>query len=106
MYKFTPEQKTASKTLLRKLHDEYYLNPNAPKPVLRPPQPTDRPKQGPSFYSDVKAWILKQQWQGKSTRALIAGYAEKDPTAFLPKVKQYVQRVIWELRKKSTAPTT
>jgi len=106
MYKFTPEQKATSKTLVRKLHDEYYLNPNAPKPVLRPPQPTDRPKQGPSFYSDVKKWILKQPWQGKSTRALVAGYVEKDPTAFLPKVKQYVQRVIWELRKKSTAPTT
>ncbi len=100
MYKFTPEQKAASKTLVRKLHDEYYLNPNAPKPVLRPPQPTDRPKQGPSFYSDVKKWILGQPWKEKSPRLLVLLYKQTHPEAPLTKIKQYVQRVTWELKKK------
>ncbi len=100
MYKFTLEQKAASKTLVRKLHDEYYLNPNAPKPVLRPPQPTDRPKQGPSFYSDLKKWILGQPWKEKSPRALVSMYHEAHQEAPLPKIKQYVQRVTWELKKK------
>ncbi len=107
MYKFTPQQKAESKAYIRKLYAKFYGAKPEEKPTTTEPKNPSQPTAPKvSFYSDVKAWILKQSWQGKSTRALVAGYVEKEPTAFLPKVKQYVQRVIWELRKKSTAPTT
>jgi hypothetical protein len=102
MYKFTPEQKKATKELIRKLHDKYYLNSGSKPDSPGEPKPKDSKKTSAirSFYSDVKAWLTKQNWSKEPPRALAIEYYRQNPDLPIQKITQYAQRIIWELKRK------
>ncbi|MEO8167539.1 MAG: hypothetical protein ABI623_04770 [bacterium] len=51
-------------------------------------------------YTDVKGFILGQDWKSSSTSQLALAYQVQAPDAALQKIKQYIQRITWELKKK------
>ncbi len=117
MYKFTEEQKAESKALIRELHNKYYLNPIKraveerqanEKSVLDMGLEKGMPKEvedGPKVsYTDVKKFVAGSNWNGSSPRALAAMFVDTyNLPAQASRVRQYVQRIMWELKKKSRA---
>ncbi len=107
MYKFTAEEKADAKKLIRDLYDRFYMNSitrvieqRTAEP--RRPAPSAPVVDGPKVsYTDVKTFVAGSNWNGSSPRALAAMFVDTyNLPAQASRIRQYVQRVVWELKKK------
>jgi hypothetical protein len=114
MYKFTPEEKKVAKMLIRQLYDQYYLNPiragiqegREAEQAKQKVVPTEAKMVGPvpvASFTDVKGFVLGQPWAERTTIDLAITYSQSHPEVPLAKVRQYVQRITWKLKKKNVA---
>ena len=109
MYKFAPEQKKASKELIRQLHNKYYPNPTKPATeqhssirigTIHSLNPTNQQKEvvmAKGAYTKVRETIASRIEQPNGQLVQIC--KKKLPRISLAVIRRYVARAAWELRK-------